>query len=117
MTNVHHLKNLARKELMRLQSRRIDACALKAMIDSRQFYEQEGQEIATAGNGVWKVAGLCPFHDDRSAGSFRVNLQNGAYKCFSCGAKGGDVIAFVMHKHGVSFHEALEWLEPMGGLG
>ena len=44
--------------------------------------------------GGWCDGGLCPFHDDRRAGSFRVNFESGAYTCYSCGAKGGDVVAF-----------------------
>lgn len=31
---------------------------------------------------------LCPFHDDKKAGSFFINIQSGMYHCFSCGAKG-----------------------------
>lgn len=42
----------------------------------------------------WTDGGLCPFHDDRRPGSFRVNVQTGAYRCFSCGAAGGDIVAF-----------------------
>lgn len=46
------------------------------------------------GGDIWMDGGLCPFHDDRRPGSFRVNVQTGGYCCFACGAKGGDVIAF-----------------------
>lgn len=42
----------------------------------------------------WACGGLCPFHQDRHRGSFRINTQTGAYKCFACGAAGGDVVAF-----------------------
>jgi hypothetical protein len=46
-----------------------------------------------SGDG-WTDGGICPFHADRRAGSFRVNIESGAYTCYSCGAKGGDVVAF-----------------------
>ena len=39
--------------------------------------------------GKIEVWSLCPFHDDRSVGSFSVNLSNGVYHCFVCGASGG----------------------------
>ena len=58
----------------------------------------------------WVSGGLCPFHDDHRTGNFHVNLDTGAFKCFSCGAKGGDVIAFVQAREGLSFPEAIERL-------
>jgi DNA primase len=42
----------------------------------------------------WTCGGLCLFHDDKRFGSFRVNVQSGAYLCYACGAAGGDVVAF-----------------------
>ena len=39
--------------------------------------------------------GLCPFHDDRSIGSFIVNRKKNIYKCFACGAT-GDAVSFLM---------------------
>lgn len=82
-----------------------DACQLKGRIDPVDFYTREGQEIHKG--GAWKQAGLCPFHEDRNAGSFYINACNGGYKCFSCGAKGGDIIAFIQQKYSLSFREAL----------
>ncbi len=31
---------------------------------------------------------LCPFHQDRTEGSFSINGNTGLYNCYSCGAKG-----------------------------
>lgn len=42
----------------------------------------------------WIDGGLCPFHRDRHAGSFRVNVKTGSYRCFSCDHRGGDIIDF-----------------------
>lgn len=67
-------------------------------------------------SGGWANAGLCPFHNDNSAGSFRVHLENSAYRCFSCGVKGGDIIAFTMAKHDLSFYEALIQLANEWGV-
>ena len=52
---------------------------------------------------------LCPFHDDKSLGSFKVYPKGNCYKCFSCGAKGG-VIEFLMEHEKLSFPDALRWL-------
>ena len=89
---------------------------LKKSIDPIAFYQQEGQEIRTAGSREWKTGGLCPFHEDKSAGSFYINASTGAFKCFACGAKGADIIAYVMQRDGIPFVEALDVLEAGGCL-
>jgi hypothetical protein len=52
---------------------------------------------------------LCPFHDDKSLGSFVVYPKGNCYKCFSCGAKGG-VVDFLMNYEGLSYPDAIRWL-------
>ena len=52
---------------------------------------------------------LCPFHDDKSLGSFVVYPKGNCYKCFSCGAKGG-VVDFLMKHEGLSYPDAIRWL-------
>jgi len=64
----------------------------------------------------WLDGGLCPFHDDRRPGSFKVNLDSGAFKCFSCGASGGDIISFLMRRDGMGFRDALEALAVTWGI-
>lgn len=51
----------------------------------------------------------CCFHSD-SRPSLSINLESGKYCCFSCGAKGGDVIDFYQAFHGVGFRDAVECL-------
>lgn len=46
--------------------------------------------------------GLCPFHDDKTIGSFMVTNKKGLFKCFSCGA-GGDSIKFVAMLDGINY--------------
>ena len=48
-----------------------------------------------SGHDGWHLwNGLCPFHVDKRPGSFYVNTNTGAFKCHSCGAKGGSLAAF-----------------------
>ena len=54
---------------------------------------------------------LCPFHDDRSLGSFIVYPKGNCYKCFSCGAKGG-VVEFLMEHEKLSYPDPLEYGSP-----
>lgn len=56
----------------------------------------------------------CPFHDE-SVPSFSINIDEGAFQCFACPARGGDVYAFVMLKENVSFPEAKKIVESITG--
>src|SRR5215813_7755908 len=56
----------------------------------------------------WALA-LCPFHDDHRP-SLSVNMQCGGFFCFSCLAKGGDVIDFLMLRYGWDFVRAVTHL-------
>jgi DNA primase len=68
-------------------------------------------QLGKATKGGWHGwDGLCPFHNDRKAGSFSVNTQTGAFKCFSCGTSGGDIISFHQQVNRVSFMEAINQL-------
>ena len=63
-----------------------------------------GLDYQFKGNGTWRKT-ICPFHED-SRPSLVVNMDKGAFKCFACGAKGGDVIAFHQLLHKMSFADA-----------
>ena len=52
-------------------------------------------------------ASLCPFHDDKSLGSFSVSREKGLFKCFSCNT-GGNAITFVQKYTNCSFAEAVK---------
>ena len=71
-----------------------------------EFYV--GQGIKLLGGGAWRSA-LCPFHNDKNP-SLRVFLDTGAFRCMVCGAKGGDVLAFYMLRHGLRFIDAAKAL-------
>ena len=51
-----------------------------------------------------RLTGLCPFHKDKNA-SFSVNLKNGCYTCFACGAS-GNYTNFVASNEGISTKDA-----------
>lgn len=48
----------------------------------------------------------CCFHDDQHP-SLSINMTQGHFKCFACGAKGHDIIAFHRLRYRVSFPEAV----------
>lgn len=86
---------------------------LKRSMDNKSYYLSQGILLGRYTGGGWhNTKNLCPFHHDKNAGTFNVNLQTGQYKCFSCGAT-GDVIDFHTHKHGFSLKDALK---NLGGL-
>lgn len=58
----------------------------------------------TSGSGWVNVC--CCFHKDKRP-SLSINLISGGFYCFSCGAKGGDVIAFHMRVRDVPFSQAV----------
>jgi DNA primase len=88
---------------------------IKKYIQPVDFYQQQ-LPSTTFKRNRWNVAGCCPFHDDRNPGSFHVNIQTGAFKCFSCGVAGGDIIAYTMAFHGLGFSEAINQLSMDWGL-
>lgn len=102
---------------MKYLGSKYDVARIKSSIDPCNFYLQE-QNISQLGyrSGHWAIAGLCPFHDDRRAGSFKVNLQTGAFKCWSCGVSGGDIIFFLQQRDCIGFIEALEKLSRDWGV-
>lgn len=58
--------------------------------------------------------GLCPFHTEKTP-SFFVFPDRQTWRCFGCGT-GGDVIAFIMTREGLTFGEALKTLAQRTGV-
>jgi len=96
-------------------TKKLNADFIKDRLWPLDFYSHELPD-AKLKHGVWVDGGLCQFHNDRKPGSFKINLITGAYKCFSCGASGGDIIDFVRALHGLSFVEALKKLSEEWGV-
>jgi CHC2 zinc finger len=47
----------------------------------------------------------CVFHQDGTA-SLSIHRERGAFRCFACGARGGDVLAFEMLRSSADFKSA-----------
>ncbi len=80
---------------------------------ARSFYQSEfAGHLGRESRGWCKV--LCPFHPDHHP-SLSVNVRNGAFRCFSCGAHGGDILDFVKLRHGYDFRQAAVMLGAWQG--
>jgi len=75
----------------------------------RDFYEAELGELRRSSLSWYRPKAGCPFHPSKSKTSFSVNLDSGG-GCFSCGAHGGDLIAFVRLRYNLNFVEACKRL-------
>ncbi len=58
--------------------------------------------------GEWLTC-CCPLHEDRRP-SFSIHATVGNWRCFGCGATGGDVVDLYRAATGTSFREAVEAL-------
>lgn len=80
--------------------------------DPRVYYAAALDGLRDTGR-AWQPV-RCPFHDDRRP-SMSVNFDTGGFVCHACGAKGGDVLAFHMLRHGMSFEQAARDLGAWAG--
>lgn len=70
-----------------------------------EYYVTFFKYVRYIGNQQIRVC--CCFHDDSNP-SLSINTQSGAFFCFGCGAKGGDVIDFYKKINNASFCEAVD---------
>jgi hypothetical protein len=82
---------------------RFDRAALPV---PRVFYESELGELRRPSRGWACPKAGCPFHASKSKTSFRLHLESGAFRCFGCGAKGGDVLSFARLRYHMDFRQA-----------
>ncbi len=68
----------------------------------------DGEGLALHGKGIWRNL-LCVFHDDTNP-SLRVSTASGGWCCMSCGASGGDTLAYHMQAHRLGFIDAAKAL-------
>lgn len=94
----------------------IDDFTIRKIRDAANVVDVLGEFIDLRRKGQDYEA-LCPFHDDRHLGSFKVSARRNRYTCFSCGA-GGDSVEFLMSYQGTkySFLEAIQWLGRKYGI-
>lgn len=88
----------------------IEVIKIKNTISPLSFYQRELNLQTSGKQAGWIDGGLCPFHADQHRGSFKVNLDNGAFKCFSCNVKGGDIISFLQARRSLNFEDAVSSL-------
>ena len=79
--------------------------------DPLTYFEKQGLQLH--GRTKWRT-GCCVFHG--GSDSMRFNTETGGYVCMAgCGAKGGDVLAYHMQAHGLSFVDAARELGALLG--
>ncbi|MCF8211995.1 MAG: hypothetical protein K9K38_21710 [Rhodoferax sp.] len=80
--------------------------------DPASYFEGQGLSLKGPARAKWKTT-TCNFHG--GSDSMRVNTQNGAWVCMSCGEKGGDVLAYQLKVTGAEFQDAAKaigaWIE------
>ena len=101
---------------MPILPKNLDAEMVKRAIAPSDYYQSALKKMKPPKRYGWTEAGLCPFHHDTHVGSFRIDTQTGAFKCFACDAKGGNIIDFVMLREGLNFREALAKLAQDWGV-
>ena len=75
-------------------------------------YEGQGLTIARRGSRGWRATN-CPFCESRDNGN--IHTDSGAFHCWGCGVKGGDIVSFHQALHGGDFVETVKalgaWVE------
>ena len=79
---------------------------IKDKVDIITLFREFGVELKQKGKS-W--TGRCPWHDDKSP-SLSVDRDKGLYNCFGCG-EAGDVVTLVEKLKGVTFKDALKFLQ------
>lgn len=87
---------------------RIDEQTERRIKDAANVVDVIGDFYELRRRGVYYEC-LCPFHQDRHLGSFKISEKRNTYTCFSCGAHGGPV-DFLMQHERLSYPDALRWL-------
>lgn len=80
---------------------------LKTEVSLVRLVESSGVKLARRGGDL---VGNCPFHDDHTP-SLVVTPDKNLWRCFGACDAGGDPIAWVMRREGVSFRHAVELLK------
>ena len=87
---------------------KIDELIIDKIRDAASIVDVVGEYVDLRRSGTGYL-GLCPWHNDRSIGSFQVSPSKNICKCFSCG-RSADPVAFVMSMEKLDFPDAIRWL-------
>ena len=77
------------------------------LLDPFSYYEGQGLMLMGPRHSPWRTT-ECRFHGGSDC--MRIKVATGAFICMNCGARGGDVVAYHMAEHGLSFLEAAKQL-------
>ena len=92
----------------------IDERTIQRIKDAANVVDVIGDFYSLRRDGV-NMTCLCPFHDDRHIGSFKISEGKNIYTCYSCGKHGGPVDFLMEHEH-LSFVDAIKWLGAKYGI-
>jgi DNA primase catalytic core len=88
-----------------------EVARLKQAISLQRLAELKGCQLERAGANEWKCR--CIFHTEETP-SLTINTAANVFHCFGCSEK-GDVIAWVRRAEGLSFPDAVAWLQDFEG--
>lgn len=71
------------------------------------YYQSEFPGITITKKTGWLNVRCC-FHEDLEP-SLSINLDFGGFRCFACGEKGGDIVAFHQRRYHLPFIEAVNY--------
>lgn len=83
---------------------------IKARVTSREVIEALGMRVGRGGMAK------CPFHGDKDASLKVYSDPRRGWYCYGCNT-GGDAIDFVMRFNGLSYNEAIAWINEAFSLG
>ena len=92
----------------------IDELTIQRVKDAAKIVDVVSDYTRLKKSGV-EYDGLCPFHDDRHLGSFKVNPNKNIATCFSCD-KTWDPIEFIRDKEGLTYIDAIRYLAKKFGV-
>lgn len=95
----------------RLDFDQVNRAALAALPAIVARLLPDGKSVA----GEWTARN--PRRNDRSPGSFKINLRTCKWSDFATGDKGGDAVSLVAYLEGVTQGEAARLLSHMLGMG
>ncbi|MBX3709424.1 MAG: hypothetical protein KIT56_03640 [Gammaproteobacteria bacterium] len=76
------------------------------------YYTTQLSQLPIKTKSKWILVNCC-FHQDRNP-SLSINIESGHFKCFSCNAKGCDILAFHQLRYGFDFITAAKDLGAWG---